>query len=511
MNLAVSSSPHIRGKDTTRRLMLDVIIALLPALIVGIVVFGMRALCVTLVTIVAAVAGEWLYRLITRQRNTVMDLSAVVTGMLLAMTLPATVPYWLAALGGLFATVVVKALCGGLGQNSFNPALAARALLLLAFPAWLTRYAAPGASLPLGGITAADVVTSATPLHHMQMPALPKESLGAVLLGGIGGSIGEVSALALLIGGVYLIYRKVISYRIPVAYLGSVAVLTLVFSKGDNAFLWMCYSLLSGGVMLGAVFMATDYATSPVAPKAQWVYGVGCGVLTVLFRYYGLYPEGVTYAILLMNAAVWLLDKWLADKIYGYVERKEEKESAWEEAMGGKVLLAPVLAILIAAAVLSGVSGGTRGLAKEQAQVYQDTIFPYLLPGSSTYTEETYDGEDENIRRVWKGETGHVIEATTSGYVDDITLWVGVGDDGKVTGLTVRGASETYGLGQRAQTDTKFLTGFLGTGGDAGVGTTVDALTGATVTSKAVTRAVNSAVGYVTGADVVSSASEWGG
>ena len=207
-------------------------------------------------------------------------------------------------MGSVFAIVVVKCLCGGLGQNIFNPALAARAFVILLFPTALTRYTVDG-------------VSAATPLHHMVMPALPEWSLSDMLLGNIPGSIGEISALALLLGGVYLVVRKVISPRIPLAYLGSVALLTLIFHRTGNAFAWMLYSLLGGGVMLGAIFMATDYATSPVTPLGQLLYGVGCGVLTVFFRYYGLFPEGVTYAILLMNLLTWAIDRGTAPRRFG--------------------------------------------------------------------------------------------------------------------------------------------------------------------------------------------------
>ena len=308
MKFVVTSSPHIRGKRNTQNIMLDVIIALLPALIAGVIIFGMRALLVSLVCVAAAVAAEYLCGMIIYKRNTVKDLSSVVTGLLLALTLPATVPYWVAAIGSVFAIVVVKGLCGGLGKNIFNPALAARAFLVMFWPVYLVRFVAPGA---------VDGVASATPLHHMVMPALPEESLGQMFMGNIGGCIGEVCTLALLIGGIYLVVRGVISFRIPAAYLGTVAVLTLVFSKGDNAILWMLYSLLGGGVVLGAFFMATDYATSPVTPKGQIVYGIGCGVLTVIFRYFGLFPEGVTYAILLMNACAWGFDRFMAPRRFG--------------------------------------------------------------------------------------------------------------------------------------------------------------------------------------------------
>ena len=305
MKLTVASSPHIRGDFRTSRIMLDVVIALLPALAVGTWVLGIRALAVTAVCAVCAVGAEWLYSLVTKSRNTIIDGSALVTGVLLSMTLPHTVPYWLAAVGSVFAIIFVKLLCGGLGQNIFNPALAARAFMLLVYPVGMTRYA---------GV---DGVTAATPLHHMVMPALPEESILDMFLGNCPGSIGEISALALLLGGVYLVARKVISVRIPWAYLGSVALITLIFHKTDAPLAWMAYSLFSGGVMLGAIFMATDYATSPVTPVGQVVYGIGCGVLTVIFRYFGLFPEGVTYAILLMNALVWFIDRHTALRQFG--------------------------------------------------------------------------------------------------------------------------------------------------------------------------------------------------
>ena len=305
MKLTVASSPHIRGNFRTNRIMMDVVLALLPALAVGIWYFGLRALAVTCICIGAAVISEWLYSLVTRTRNTTVDGSAIVTGLLLAMTLPHTVPYWQAALGSVFAIVVVKCLCGGLGQNIFNPALAARAFLLLIYPVGLNRY------------VGVDGVTAATPMHHMVMPALPEESLMDMFLGNCPGSIGEISALALLIGGGYLLYRNVISIRIPAAYLGTVAVVTLVFSKTDAPVQWMLYQLLSGGVMLGAIFMATDYATSPATPVGHVLYGIGCGILTVIFRYYGLFPEGVTYAILIMNAFVWFIDRHTAMRRFG--------------------------------------------------------------------------------------------------------------------------------------------------------------------------------------------------
>ena len=307
MELKVNSSPHIRGDFRTSRLMLDVVIALMPALMVGAVVLGVRALAVALVSMAAAVATELFYGWIFKKRATVADCSALVTGLLFAMTLPVDISFGIAAAGSAFAILAVKLLCGGLGQNIFNPALLARAAVLLVFPVALTRYPA----------LSADAVSSATPLHHMVMPALPEESVLDMFLGNCPGSIGEISALALIIGGIYLVVRKVISFRIPVAYLGTVAIVTLVFHKTDDALSWMLYQLFSGGVMLGAIFMATDYVTSPVTKLGQYIYGIGCGVLTVVFRYFGLFPEGVTYAILLMNLCVWAIDRCTPPRVYG--------------------------------------------------------------------------------------------------------------------------------------------------------------------------------------------------
>ena len=305
MKLTVASSPHIRGDFKSSRIMLDVMLALVPAMVVGIWMHGFRSLIVTLVSISSCVFLEWMYSVVPKTRNTVIDGSALVTGMLLAMTLPATVPYWLVIVGAAFAIIFVKALCGGLGQNIFNPALSARGFMMLIAPAYMVRF------------EGVDGVTAATPLHHMVMPALPEESILDMFLGNCPGSIGEISALALLAGGAYLVYRKVISPRIPLAYLGSVAVLTLLFHRTDAPVDWMLYSLFSGGLMLGAIFMATDYATSPVTAKGQVIYGIGCGILTVNFRYFGLFPEGVTYAILIMNAFVWFIDRHTAMRRFG--------------------------------------------------------------------------------------------------------------------------------------------------------------------------------------------------
>ncbi|MEG0875763.1 MAG: RnfABCDGE type electron transport complex subunit D [Oscillospiraceae bacterium] len=315
---AFASSPHIRDKASTQKIMLDVLIALLPALVAGTLIFGLRSLLVASVSVASCMGFEALVRALRHERQTVSDLSAAVTGLLLALTLPASVSYVAIVLGAFFAIVVVKEIFGGLGHNLVNPALGARALLFI-FPQQLVRFGAPGAALSLGNTV--DVISSATPLHSMQMPALPDATLLDMFLGKIGGCIGEVSALAILIGLAYLLIRRVISWRIPVCFVGTVAVLSLIFARGDaSPIMWMSYSVLGGGLLLGAVFMATDYVTSPVSPWGQVLYAVGCGGLTVLIRYFGLYPEGVTYAILAMNFCARGIDRLCAKRQFGRVK-----------------------------------------------------------------------------------------------------------------------------------------------------------------------------------------------
>ena len=325
--------------------MLDVIVALLPALGMAVYLFGPRVLALTLVSVAACVGAEYGYRRLMGLSNTVGDLSACVTGLLLAMSLPVTAPYWAPVLGGVFAIVVVKQLFGGLGQNFMNPALGGRAFLMLCYPVAMTTWIVPGigsdkwAGLISGEVTmaGADIVTGATPLSadFMHGGLLPESSLLDVFVGNVGGCIGEVSALMLLLGGLYLIWRGVIRARIPVAYIATVAVLTFLFPMGGNDRLtWMAYQLFSGGLMLGAFFMATDYVTSPVTKKGEVIFGIGCGLLTVFIRYFGGYPEGVSYSILIMNCCVWLIDKVGKPNRYGVT--KEMKAAAKAAKKAGK-------------------------------------------------------------------------------------------------------------------------------------------------------------------------------
>ena len=306
--LTISSSPHVHSSTTTKTIMRDVLIGLAPAMVMAVYVFGFRALTVTAVSVLSCVFFEWLYCKMTGMHCKIYDLSACVTGVLLAFVCPVTIPYWTIVLGALFAIMLVKMLFGGLGRNIVNPALAGRAFMF-SWPVLMSTWVKPGFANAAGLFSTADAVTAATPLANMHQGVMCEESIMELFIGTVGGCIGETSAAALLIGFVYLLYRKVITARIPLAYIGTVAVLTFLFPMGNDRIAWMLAQVFGGGLMLGAIFMATDYVTSPVTKLGQLVYGIGCGLLTVLIRYFGGYNEGVSYAILCMNACVVLLDR----------------------------------------------------------------------------------------------------------------------------------------------------------------------------------------------------------
>ena len=306
--LTISSSPHVHSPVTTQTIMRDVLIALVPALIGSVYFFGPRALTVTMVSVLACMFFEWIYCRLMKVDCKVYDLSAAVTGVLLAFVCPVTIPYWTIILGAAFAILLVKMLFGGLGRNIVNPALAGRAFMF-SWPVLMSTWVKVGFENSASPFGVADVVTAATPMGALHAFALPETSVMASFWGNVGGCIGETSAALLLVGFAYLLIRKVITARIPVAFIGTVAVLTFLFPMGNPRIDWMLYHLFSGGLMLGAIFMATDYVTSPLTHLGQIVYGIGCGALTVLIRYFGGYPEGVSYAILCMNCCVVLLDR----------------------------------------------------------------------------------------------------------------------------------------------------------------------------------------------------------
>lgn len=299
--LHISVSPHIRSAVTTQRIMLDVAISLLPAAIAGCIIFGLSALWVILVCVLSAVLSEYVFNAITKRTQTIFDLSAVVTGLLLALNLPANTPLWQGAVGSVFAIIVVKCIFGGIGCNLVNPAMTARVFMLVAF----ANLATP--AYPL------DAVSSATPLADLASGTTP--SIIDLFLGNIGGAIGETSALALLIGGIYLLARKVITWHIPVSIIGSVFVLSFLLDGFSfvNALSW----ILAGGLFIGAFFMATDYVTSPATAKGKLIYGVGIGFITVLIRFYGNYPEGVSFAILMLNILNPYIEKASRRKLFG--------------------------------------------------------------------------------------------------------------------------------------------------------------------------------------------------
>lgn len=301
-DLILSVSPHIRSNITTRKIMLDVVISLLPAAIAGTLIFGIRSLAVIAVCVASAVISEYLFNKAAKKPNTITDLSAVVTGLLLSLNLPANTPLWQAAVGAAFAIIFVKCVFGGIGQNFANPAITARIFMLVAFGSMSS------AAFPKN----IDAVSGATALAVLQNGGEVK--ITDLLIGTRGGSIGETCTVALIIGGLYLIFRKVISWHTPVIFVATVFLFTFAV-KGD-AFTALEYTL-SGGLFIGAIFMATDYATTPVTKWGKVIFGIGAGLLTVLIRLWGVYPEGVSFAILLMNILTPYIDKWTAKKPFG--------------------------------------------------------------------------------------------------------------------------------------------------------------------------------------------------
>lgn len=324
--LIVSSSPHIRSKEDTSYIMKQVLIALLPATVAGLYYFRMSGLVTILACVIGAVGSEWAYCKITKKKSTINDLSAVVTGLLLAFNVPAGLPVWMCVLGSIFSIVVVKMLFGGIGFNFLNPALAGRAFLLASFPVAMTTWLAPGSN--------PDAMTSATPLSYMKLSgaegmgtasgAVDKLhdagiSIGQMFMGNIGGTVGETCALLLIIGGIYLIYKGIISYVMPVTYIGLVFVLTFLLGGFNAEF--ALYQTLAGGLLLGGMFMLTDYTTSPMTKKGQIIYAAIAAIIATSIRLYGGYPEGVSYSILFANCLVPLIDKYVHNRVFGEVRK----------------------------------------------------------------------------------------------------------------------------------------------------------------------------------------------
>lgn len=322
--LIVSSSPHVRSNEDTPYIMKQVIIALLPAVLAGVYFFRLSAINVMFWCILGSVGFEWLYQKLTKQESTIGDFSAVVTGLLIAFNVPASLPWWMCLAGSAFAIIVVKMVFGGIGNNFVNPALAARAFLLASFPVAMTTWTKTGVNWVSSGNI--DAVTTATPLSFLK--AGPQgiqnltdsgTSLFNMFTGNIGGCIGETSAILLMLGGLYLMYKGIINYVIPVFYIGTVAI--LMFILGGFNFEFVMYQMVAGGLMLGAFFMLTDYTTSPMTKKGQIIYAITAGVITTVIRLYGGYPEGVSYSILFVNVMTPLIDKYTRPKVFGEVAK----------------------------------------------------------------------------------------------------------------------------------------------------------------------------------------------
>ncbi len=319
--LFVTESPHIRSNETTSGIMIDVIIALMPALFAGVMIFGPRAAVLAVVCVLASVISEGIWDRLVKKPLSIGDFSAALTGLLLALNLPVSMPYWMAIIGSVFAIIIVKQFFGGLGHNFMNPALAARAFLLTSWAKPMSTWVEPFTRTNIFGKV--DAVSSATPLEVFGTGGeLP--SYMDMFLGKIGGSIGEVSAAALLLGALYLTIKRVIDLRIPISYLATFSILIFVFGGKEGLFSGdVLFHLLSGGLLLGAFFMATDYVTTPYTNKGKIVFGIGCGILTAVIRLYGGYPEGVSYSILLMNVLTPLIDRFTYPKTFGFVKEKK--------------------------------------------------------------------------------------------------------------------------------------------------------------------------------------------
>ncbi|HHV94355.1 MAG TPA: RnfABCDGE type electron transport complex subunit D [Firmicutes bacterium] len=302
IKLVMSPAPHVSDKDTVPKIMFGVVIALIPTLIASLYWFRFHALRLVIITVAACIITEWVFQKLRGKPITIYDGSAIVTGLLLAFNLPPTLPGWMAAVGGIVAMTLGKHVFGGLGHNPFNPALIGRAFLLASFPAAMIRWTSP-----------IDGTSTVTPLVQLHMGRITA-TYWDLFVGNIGGCIGETSALAILLGGLYLLYKRYIDWRIPVSYLGTVAVMALALGQ-DPIYHW-----LAGGLMLGAFFMATDMVTTPITRKGKWLFGIGAGIILMVIRQWGSYPEGVTYSILLMNAFTPLLERITRPRPYGEVK-----------------------------------------------------------------------------------------------------------------------------------------------------------------------------------------------
>lgn len=546
--LKISASPHVRGKDTTSDIMFDVIIALVPATVIGVYQFGWYAGLLVAVCILSAVLAEFIYQRAMKKPVLIGDFSAVVTGLLVALNLPPGMPVWMAMLGSIFAIIIVKQLFGGLGQNFMNPALGARCFLLLAFSKYMTNFTFDG-------------VSTATPL------AVLKEGgtvdIFDMFIGKTAGTIGEVSAAALLIGAVYLLVRKVISPRIPLTYIGTFAICIAIYALVNDidVIRFTLAHLCGGGLMLGAWFMATDYVTSPVTPNGKYIYGVILGLLTFVLRIYGGSAEGVSYAIIISNLLVPLIEKVSVPRSFGKgaelsaeerkklkadekLKKAKTKEEALEEkpldnekmdALNEKLersskvrgIAVAVLALFVITVIMGAGLGMVYDITKKPIQEAnekaKEEAYMAVMPEADrvkTYSEDELSYENISSYMAEQGygdntfeEIGIAYDAdgkekgiimmlkNSQGYGGDIELVVGIDLAGNITGISFLELNETVGLGMEAA-DEEFISQFIGKGvypftytkTGASTDSEIDAISGATITTSAVTDAVNAAL-----------------
>ncbi len=437
-NLIVSPSPHIRSGNSTQKIMLDVIIALLPALAVSIIIFGFRALLVTAFCVISCVIFEYFCRLFMKRTQTISDLSAVVTGILLAMNLPVAIPLWMALFGCFIAIVVVKQLFGGIGQNFANPAIAARVIMLASFSKQMTTY-----TEPFKGV---DAIISATPLAQLATgEATP--SLLNMFLGVKGGCLGEVSAAALLLGGIYLVARKIISPITPLTFIGTVFLGS--FLLGGQPL----YQILAGGLFIGAIFMATDYSTTPVTKKGKIIFGIGCGIITIAIRFYGGYPEGVSFAILIMNILTPQIDK--LTKITPLGAKAENPEKAKIKRIISRVIVILLAVIVAMLTVLTFFK--QEGYSGKELKAYASEALPEADSLKLVKTSLT----DEALLYTYKAsdDKGIAFVINSEGYNKEtpITMMVGLNPDGEVQGISIIENKETEGIGTKVFADADFI------------------------------------------------------
>ena len=512
----ISSSPHVRDKKTTTGIMLDVVIALIPAAVFGVINFGLNALMIILTCIVSCVFFEWLSQVVLKRKTTISDMSAVVTGLLLALNLSPCVPIWMAILGSAFAIVIVKQLFGGLGYNFMNPALGARCFLLISFAGQMTSFTYDG-------------ITTATPLAILKNGGTV--NVTDMFFGNIAGTIGETSVICILAGAVFLVARKIIKVTIPFVYIGTFAICIMIYALASGRGFDLSYlaaHLCGGGLMLGAFFMATDYVTSPITPNGKIVFGIILGVLTFLFRIYGGSAEGVSYAIIFSNLLVPLIERFTQPKSFGYgADVKDgESNSGSRSRMNVKSIVIATVAIfvitIIAGLALAYVQKITKKPIEDANQKAKEEAYKEVYAAADSFDVMEINYEDAknyladngykcDIEEIViaKDDTGNdigyvLVINSHEGYNGYMQIAMGVDLDGTTTGISFLSLSETAGLGMEADKDSfksqfadKNVEQFEYTKQGATADNEIDALSGATITTSGVVNAVNAGLSYV--------------